>query len=216
MKRADPLAARLLSVFAPPRGEPPRFQIVEGPNQVLVEEMEKAGRAEVVCRFPEGFRAIPWRLQTGDLRPIGSEKNADGALLLLRPDGALEAHVMECKQTVDSTAWRKALLQLEWTVIRLLAIAGALHERIERVVLYTAFRTDALSVDQSADPELFELGLGDDLDVGPRRDRDWMKEEIHLPGWATRFEHVRVQKDDQGRATLDLRVARVREGARSP
>ncbi len=109
MKRADALDARIVTLFAPPAGEAPRFQIVDGPGEVLVQEMERAGYARIACRLPRGVRAIPWRLTTGDLRPIGSEKNADGAVLVVRPDGALEAHVMECKQTVDSTTWAKAL-----------------------------------------------------------------------------------------------------------
>lgn len=208
MIRADDLDARIATLFAPPAGEAPRFRIVPGPGEVLVEEMEKAGFAHITCRFPRGFRAVPWRLITGDLRPIGSEKNADGALLLVRQDGALEAHVMECKQTIDSTTWAKALRQIEWTVVRLLAIAGALHQRVERVVLYTAFRTDALSIDESADPELFELALDEDVGVAAQRDLDWMRPDVPLPGWSTRFEHVRVQKDERGYGTVDLRVSR--------
>lgn len=207
MKRADDVPARIATLFAPLRGEAARFRIVPGPGEVLVEETQKEGAARIACRFPAGFVAVSWRLQSGDLRPLGSEKNADGALLLLRPDGAIEAHVMECKQTVSSTKWREALEQLAWTAIRLLAIAGALHERVERVVLYTAYRTDELSLDDAVDPVQYKLAI-EDAEASPavRRDLQWMSPEVELPGWASRFPHVKVPKDEHGRATVELRT----------
>ncbi len=175
---------------------------------MVVREPENAGLAEIRCRFPAGFRAISWRHEQGDFWPIASDKNADGPMLVVRPDGTLEAHVMECKQTVSASEWRKALLQFEWSVIRLLAIAGALRERVERVVLYTAFRRDSLSLDQSPDAELFELPLGrEEESMIARRDRSWMWSDVALPGWSSRFPHVKVKKDDQGRASLDLHLA---------
>jgi hypothetical protein len=206
VKRGDELAARLETLFASPAGAKRRFQLVEGPSDILVEETQKEGYAHILCRFGQGFRVVQWWLQTGDLRPIGSEKNADGAMLVVRPDGVLEAHVMECKQTITPSKWREALEQLEWTVIRLLAIAGALHERVGRVVLYTAYRNDKLSLDESADAELFKLPLGEEENSSARRDLSWMRSEVELPGWASRFEHVKVLKDERGHAAVDLLV----------
>lgn len=207
MKRADDLSARVATLFPPLKGETARFKIAPGPGEVIVEETQKEGAARIVCLVPEGFVAIPWRLQSGDLRPIGSDKNADGAMLLVRPDGGIEAHVMECKQTITSTKWKDVLEQLAWTVIRLLAIAGALHERVERVVLYTAFRTDSLSLDDAADPVQFKLAIeAAEMDATVRRDLEWIRSDISLPGWASGFPHVKVQKDERGHATVGLRV----------
>lgn len=205
MKRRDDLRERLATLFAL-AGNSPRWSIAEGPGEVIIEEEAKDGRATIRCRFPGGFRVISWRHKQGDFSPIASDKNADGALLVVRPDGVLEAHVMECKQTVSASEWRKALQQHEWTVIRLLAIAGALHERVERVVLYTTFRRDALSPEESPDAELFKLPLEDGENESARRDRSWMLHEVSLPGWASLFPHVKVQKDDQGNASIDLRL----------
>ncbi|UQA56476.1 hypothetical protein [Polyangium aurulentum] len=211
MKRADDLASRIETIFAKLPGETlPRFQFVTGPGEVIVHETEKKGYARIACRFGEGVRAIQWSITAGDLRPIGSEKNADGAVLLVRPDGALEAHVMECKQTIDSSTWKKALSQLEWTVIKLLAIAGALHERVERVVLYTAFRSNALAPDESADASLFELPLGVEDSLASKREFPMRtsadETEVDLPGWASPFLLVKVRKDEHGHASVDLRV----------
>lgn len=207
MKRVDGLRDRLASVFADGRNGP-RWRIVEGPGEVVVEEKAKDGRAKIHCRFPQGFRVISWMHEPGDFKPIASDKNADGPMLVVRPDGMLEAHVMECKQTVSASEWRKALQQLEWTVLRLLAIAGALHERVQRVVLYTAFRKDELSFDGSPDAVLFDLPLGDEENTIARRDRSWMSNDISLPGWSSPFHHEKVQKDGQGHAILDLRLGR--------
>jgi hypothetical protein len=205
VKRADELRERLASLFAPDRGGP-RWTLVDGPGEVVVKEEETPGLAEIRCRFPVGFQVLTWRHAAGDFRPLASDLNADGPMLVLRPDGAMEAHVMECKQTVSASEWRKALQQLEWSAVRLLAIAGALHHRVERVVLYTAFHRDALSPDASADPELLELPLGDEDNASARRDRSWTGDEVSLPGWASRFPHVKVKKDDRGHASVDLRL----------
>lgn len=210
MKRADDLTARLEFVFAPPEGKARPFNLVTGPGEVFVDEKDLPGRARIGCRFGEGMLVIQWHLQDGDLRLIGGKKNADGAILVVRPDGALEAHVMECKQTVNSGKWGDVLQQFGWTVIRLLAIAGALHERVERVVLYTAFKTNALAAEQSANPEEFRIPLeGED---GAFYRRDWpmmqsaVETEVELRGWTSRFLHVKVPKDEQGHATVELRI----------
>jgi hypothetical protein len=188
LKRADDLPRRLETVFAPLAGEKPRFQIVTGPGEVVVDEKEQEGFAQIACRFGEGVRIIRWTLASSDLRPIGSERNADGALLLVRPDGVVEAHVMECKHTINASTWKKALAQLEWTLLKLLAIAGALHERVERVVLYTAFRTNTLSPAESADAALFELPIGEEESTGSRRERPMRisaaETDVDVRGWA--------------------------------
>lgn len=206
MKRADELGERLRRLFDESKGR--RWSLVDGPGEVVVEEKARDGLAEIRCRFPEGFRVIFWRHEARDFWPIASDKNADGAMLVVRPDGMLEAHVMECKQTVSASEWRKALLQLEWTLTRLLAITGALHERVDRVVLYTAYGKDALSLDESPDAELFKLPLEDGANEIVRRDRAWMLSDVPLPGWASPFPHEKVKKDDLGHASIDLRLDR--------
>lgn len=102
MKRADELGERLRRLFDESKGR--RWSLVDGPGEVVVEEKARDGLAEIRCRFPEGFRVIFWRHEARDFWPIASDKNADGAMLVVRPDGMLEAHVMECKQTVRAPA----------------------------------------------------------------------------------------------------------------
>ncbi len=95
-------------------------------------------------------------------------------------------------------------------MIRLLAITGALHERVGRVVLYTAFHTNALAPDQSADPALLELPLEGEDSMAARRERPMVLRDVEtlveLPGWTSPFLHVKVPKDAQGHASVDLRV----------
>lgn len=205
MKRADELRERLEALFARANSGP-RWTLVEGPGEVVVREKEKRGFAAIRCRFPQGFRVIDWHYDEKDFLLFAKNDNADGALLVVRPDNALEAHVMECKETIDASAWSKALKQLGWTLIRLLAIAGALHERVDRVVLYTVYRRDALSPEESPDPELLKLPLEDGESEPVRRDRSWTLREVSLRGWASPFPHEKVQKDEQGHASIDLRL----------
>lgn len=209
MKRADDLTARLEFVFAPPDGKARPFNLVTGPGEVFVDEKDLPGRARIGCRFGEGMLVIQWHLQDGDLRLISGKKNADGAMLVVRPDGALEAHVMECKQTVNWSKWGDILQQFGWTVLRLLAIAGALHERVERVVLYTAFKTNALAAEESPDPESFRLLEGEDgafLRRALPMIQSAVETEVELRGWASPFLHVKVPKDEEGNAIVELRI----------
>lgn len=77
-------------------------------------------------------------------------------------------------------------------------------------MLYTVFHRNALTPDESADVVLFELPLDDEDSVARRRERPMMlsaiETEVELPGWASRFLHVKVPKDERGLATVDLRV----------
>jgi len=88
-----------------------------------------------------------------------------------------------------------------------LAVAGAIHERVDRVVLYTAFRTHTLSFDESADAALLKLALDEENEIA-RRHLSWLGTTVPLRGWATRFEHVKIEKDAQGYASVDLLVKR--------
>lgn len=127
----------------------PLYLLVRHPDKVVVVEQEAEGEARVECSLPEGALCVQWNLPTGYFRFLKEEQNADGALLIWRDDGSqdglFEAHVMECKKTVEQKTWSKALQQMRWTFLRLRAIAGALGVPIRGVTFYTAFREHKFS-----------------------------------------------------------------------
>jgi hypothetical protein len=133
------------------KGKPPReiYRWVESPGPVTVREESIQGEASVELALPGGHEYLDLWLPTGLFEILLDDENADGAVLVVLPDGALEAHVIECKRTVDGTHWDKALRQMKWTLVKLRALAGALGAPIAGAVLYTAFREDRLSARRS-------------------------------------------------------------------
>jgi hypothetical protein len=181
------------------------YELVRPPNQALVEEITAAGEANVGLVLPEGCLAIRWVLPTGLFRVLQEESNADGAFILRLADGSHEAHVVECKKTVNGRDWAKARKQMRWTLSRLRGLAGILGIELRRGVLYTAFRTDDLSPDSAPNPIAQrrplgpEAGATDVENPWPQRIlREWVDDDLILTGFDGRFVHRKIQLDDQG------------------
>lgn len=194
----------------------PVYRFLAAPDTAKIIEEEASGEAEVTCMVPEGCRCIQWTLIGGLFGFLKENKSADGALLVLRPDGAVEAHILECKRTVDQKKWGDVSKQMGSTLARLMALVGTLGERIERVHLYTAFRDDQLSEDESANPVDLRRTVGGpeersererEHDWAWRKQREWMADRVRLPSFAPTFEHRKVQLDRaSGRGAVTLRM----------
>lgn len=179
---------------------------VPAPGPVTVREAEREGEATVELTLPAGCECLELWLPTGMFNILAEDKNADGALLVAQPDGTLEAHVVECKKTVDSATWGKARAQMMWTLVKLQALAGALGEQIAGAVCYTAFREDRLSEDESPNPAYSERIIGvpesaaeQELRWGRRTQLEWMRGRIHLTGYRGELAHHRIPLDAAGR-----------------
>lgn len=125
----------------------------------------------------------------------------------------LEAHIVECKKTVDSKKWEEALNQMSWTLVRLQALAGALGADLAGAVFYTAVREDKLSEDESpnpAYPERLVGGPGDDaeaaLDWGRRKQLDWMRGRIRFREFGCELAHHQIRLDENGRGRAALAI----------
>jgi hypothetical protein len=218
MERSGDLSQRLAAWICRPRkgtDEEPLYKEVRAPGTVLVVEREKAGEAEVECQVPDGCTCIDWKLgRTGLFGFLQEDKNADGALLLCRPDGSFEARIIECKRTVDQRKWSDILAQLRWSLSKLLAIAGVLDIEIRAATLGTAYRNDKLSEEESPNPTLGKPLLDGGAMLGPEETEitaarlqqlAWMSDEVRLPGFARPFRHVKIRLDEAtGRATHRL------------
>jgi hypothetical protein len=181
--------------------QPQLYQIRLGPCEVVVRERQNEGRAEVRCTVPESARCIVWDIEKGLFPFLRSNECADGALLIERSDGAFEAHVVECKRTIQQDSRSKAKKQMAWTLVRLHALAGALGRRLERAMLYTAYYADQLS----KDPGLLKVPVGtagalteeDAAAVEALEGQfDWPEAEIELRGFDGRFPHRAICLND--------------------
>lgn len=177
------------------------FRLVAGPDPIVVEEMENDGRARVELVPPDGARCIEWRIQGNLFGFLKENKNADGAFFVERRDGAFEAHIVECKRTINQDSWDKAKRQMRWTLVRMRALAGVLGIKLTRVVCYTSYCEDELAPDSSPDPAESKVPIGDEEPSSPedaeaqmalRRQFDWEGEEVHLRDFDGGFLHQKV------------------------
>ncbi len=219
MDRSGDLGQRLAAwIRATTSDARPLYEVIPHPGSARIVEREVAGEAEVDCPAPEGCAWIHFRIEgTGLFSFLLEDKNADGSLLLCRQDGGYEAHIIECKRTVDQTNWSKIGKQFLWTLGRLLALAGVLGIALEQVTLGTAFRRDRLSEDESPNPTrgrplLDDAAAPDEeertLTEARRQQLAWMSDEVRLPGFVDPFPHVKIPLDAQGRSTYHRPVAR--------
>lgn len=196
-------------------GEIPQFLLVRHPDRAVVVERITAGEARIECSFPDDTLCVQWNWPTGLFQFLKEESNADGALLIWRNDGSrdglFEAHIMECKKTVTSGTWEKALLQLRWTFMRIRAVAGALGVPLGRVTFYTAYREENISSDSSRNPVLLRLPITSqhaNPDNTTQRQRQlrtaWENDEISLGDFEGRFAHRKIELDGNGNKAIAL------------
>jgi hypothetical protein len=126
---------------------------------------------------------------------FGNDSTADNAFLIHRADCHREAHVIECKKTINADEWIKAKRQIHSSLVRLAALAGVMDVRITRYVCYTAYREDRLEVRRNADPILFKVPIGGALDPVVEGQLDWFGDSLDLGGFLTGVPHRRLQVD---------------------
>jgi hypothetical protein len=170
-------------------------------HQALVTETSTEGEAQVTCLLPQGSTGIRWKIEKAELFPfLRKQLAADGALILRQPDGAYEAHIMECKLTINQDTWDKAKRQMGWSLLRLRALAGVLGIQFQRVVCYTAYRSEKW------EPGLLKVPLGDLVAADEtqartiellQRQGDWLDPGIELRGFDQQFLHRKVMLDAQ-------------------
>lgn len=133
----DPKVAQRLSACI----QPSLFDVCEGHTHVKEELEADDSAATVTCLLPAKTTCIRWKLESPNLFPFLKERlAADGALLIERADGTYEAHVMECKLTINQDTWTRAKRQMRWSLVRLQALAGVLDVKLTRMRCYTAYR----------------------------------------------------------------------------
>jgi len=188
--------------------------VYEGPENFLIEEKQQEGRAELQCAIPAGYTCAVFQLHGKDglFGFLLETKNADGAVLFLRPNGEHVAWIVECKKTLDQGKWEIVLKQFKWTLARLRAIAGVLGLEIAEVALATAFRNDRLSEDESPNPTSGKAPIGPSADSDGFGEMNWarltqlawMNDEIELEGVPGTFRHTKIRLDPNGDGSCQL------------
>lgn len=184
-----------------------RLQVIQAERCLLLREVEVAELEDdgihVGCSLAGFTTCIQLRLKPNDVQFLRERVCADFALLLARGEDAFEAHVLELKKSVGEKEWLHIQEQLEWAVVRLLAIAGVLGIHIQAVTVYTVFCNDKLSRESAPDPAAMKIPVGTSADpqraAAARRwaeaRRSWEQGRIHLKTFARDIEHRRIPAD---------------------
>jgi hypothetical protein len=173
-------------------------------DPVVIYEDATDGEARVTCTFPPGGVGLIFRLDEVGFPFLRQRASVGWLVLLCLPDGSMDAHLVECKRTVNWRKWHEIKGQMAASVTRCLALAGALRVEIRRFHGYTAHRNDRLSVPRSPDPVFTRLPLGPgavarEEPAETREARvgqlDWDADEIRLEEVGAAVPHRRVPLD---------------------
>ncbi|KYG07634.1 hypothetical protein BE21_28330 [Sorangium cellulosum] len=178
-----------------------------------VAALEDAG-VHVECSLAGATSCIQLRLEPQDVQFLREGACADFALLLCRGDDVFEAHIVELKRTVGDKDWVHVQKQLEWGVVRLLAIAGVLGIRIDGVTVYTAFCHDKLARERSPNLVNMKIPVGPPdasaSDASVRRWAEarlaWERGRIRMEVVGKEVEHRRLPANEAGRASVACRT----------
>lgn len=181
---------------------PERFSLAFAPKAIVLTEKKAKGRAEILLAPGIGMLCIAWDIEANIFGFLGDEKNADGAFFVLGNGDDVEAHIVECKRTINTGVWRKSKKQMRATLLRLRALAGVLGLTITRVVCYLAFHKDEEGDITSADPAVFRLPIGacatatteDQETLAILREQyGWREDAIELPDITGLHTHRRLK-----------------------
>ncbi|XYH99099.1 hypothetical protein ACMHYB_04840 [Sorangium sp. So ce1128] len=177
-----------------------------------VAALEDAG-VHVACSLAGATSCIQLRLEPQDVQFLREGVCADFALLLSRGDDVFEAHIVELKKTVGDKDWAHVQKQLEWAIVRLMAIAGVLGIRIDGVTVYTAFCNDKLARERSPNLVNMKIPVGPPdtsaSDASARRWAEarlsWERGKLRMEVVGRDVEHRRIPANEAGRAWVACR-----------
>ncbi|WP_438007916.1 hypothetical protein WME89_03880 [Sorangium sp. So ce321] len=177
-----------------------------------VAALEDAG-VHVECSLDGATSCIQLRLEPQDVQFLREGVCADFALLLSRGDDVFEAHIVELKKTIGDKDWAHVQKQLEWAIVRLMAIAGVLGIQIDRVTVYTAFCNDKLARERSPNLVNMKIPVGPPdtsaSDASARRWAEarlsWERGKLRMEVVGRDVEHRRIPANEAGRAWVACR-----------
>lgn len=157
-------------------------------NQLVVEEKEKKGEAEVYCNFQNP--SIQLKIEKIKFEILKNGKCADGIILEFLDNSKCTLHIIECKAKVSPSRWKDTKEQFEGALLRVRAIMGIIENTItiQKVKLYTAFREDKLSAITSASPVFMKSFVGKQYE---QTSIDWERGKVKILG--KNFKHEKIQ-----------------------
>lgn len=199
-----------------------RYDVVAAPDPIVLNEDDPLGRAEIRLDLIPGMRCVVWHIEDNVFGFLSNDQNADGAFFVLGRDDEVEAHIIECKMTLNRGTWVKVRKQMRATLLRLRALAGVLGLTITRVVCYSAFHEEEAAPLTSANlaftrPPLGEVQAPAAEDAEAlavlRQQYGWREALVELRDIEGRHPHrqIRLSRRDDGICVGALEVGAVDE-----
>ncbi|KEO82077.1 hypothetical protein [Tumebacillus flagellatus] len=160
-----------------------------------IQEKESDGYAEIACTLPTD-EAFELQLEGKSFPTLRRQNCADGILLLRRPDGEWELHIIECKRTVDKNKWARVKKQFLGAIQRATAILAPVGIHVTKFKLYTAYRDDELE-----NEIMSRMALAKTLPAGQTRPPyfDWLDGQLTL--WVKNdLSHEKIKLNSDGEA----------------
>ena len=161
-------------------------------NEVVVEEKEEQGRAEVVFRSDNELMYISLS-RNNSLKYINYNEVADGTVVEFLDESSVNLHVVECKKTITEQKWEKVKRQLKGGLVNSFGLCGLLNKSISKVVFYTAFREDKLDSINTTNPVLLKATIGTKQKTSAI---DWNSSKVSILN--KDFEHIKIKLDSDG------------------
>lgn len=170
-------------------------------QNVTVVEPSAEGEAEV-CITADNALLLVKTTEKNALGYLRQKKVADGTVCEFVSDTSVNLHLIECKRTVKAGNWEHVKEQFQGALLNAFAVCGLLNVKdIREIRLYTAYRNDRLSAENSANPTLMKMQVGSRQ---PAMAQDWQDGAVRVLNHLCT--HQKILLDTDGKAALSLSV----------
>lgn len=182
------------------------YEILKDKEQTQLKEKNQDGKVNLICTaqgelliFSSPEKHVMSYL---DGQKKGAAVCADKFLFKLdKESGAWDLHIMEFKKTIDTSVISKSQWQFTMGIYNARAIAGFLGIEMRDVYLYSGFRNDKLTANQT----LIALRASNNRDA-VKKLQQWKDNEYELwvDGVNRAFPHQKIQLDNEGNGSISI------------
>jgi len=172
------------------------YQHLHGSGHMFIEEKTKSHSWRIDCYVQN--EAVCFRLEKKNgIQYLRQKKIADAVILEFLGQRAVRIHILECKKTVGSGAWKHIKSQFEGALLNALALLGILGiDAVQEVVFYTAYLRDRISPEQNPRPSTLKEDAGE---WGIQWPADWLDDRVSILSISA-APHMKIQLSAAGEA----------------
>lgn len=182
------------------------YEILREKEHTELKEKKQDGKVNLICMAQNELLIFPSPeehvLPYLDGQKKGTNACADKFLFKLDQESETwDLHIMEFKKTIDTSAIGKSQWQFTMGIYNARAIAGFLGLEVRHIYLYSGFRHDKLTGNQS----LIALRASNNRDV-VKKIQQWKEDKyvLRVDGGSRVFPHQKIQLDSEGNGSISI------------